>query len=292
MEGHFVRALVRDPALNDGRIKPGDKIVAVNDVPISEMTHEGAVIFLRQAADVVKLRLYRDQAQTPLSAQSPTTTEGDEHAPGICSSASTSTVGYGSGSMVSGKPKPHLRPEALNLLTDLAYRKQTAASSSASGCGSGSTSSSVKSSNASPRRLRRGLQQHQNQSKKSYDNHGYQHSGGETSNNSDSETSTIVSQGGSYHQRHHHQVVPGAGVFHSVSCRSCGGNMVPPVVQENLDESYYCDDEIDAESLYEEGGDHQKRPNYLDLAGESGSTPMSSRKPRFQFSGMNHTGRA
>lgn len=27
--GHYVRALVRDPALNDGRIKPGDRIVAV-----------------------------------------------------------------------------------------------------------------------------------------------------------------------------------------------------------------------------------------------------------------------
>jgi hypothetical protein len=28
--GHYVRALVRDPALSDGRIRPGDKIVAVS----------------------------------------------------------------------------------------------------------------------------------------------------------------------------------------------------------------------------------------------------------------------
>lgn len=28
--GHFVRALIRDPAASDGRIKPGDKIVAVS----------------------------------------------------------------------------------------------------------------------------------------------------------------------------------------------------------------------------------------------------------------------
>lgn len=28
--GHYVRALVRDPAASDGRIRPGDKIVAVN----------------------------------------------------------------------------------------------------------------------------------------------------------------------------------------------------------------------------------------------------------------------
>lgn len=27
--GHYVRTLVRDPAASDGRIKPGDKIVAV-----------------------------------------------------------------------------------------------------------------------------------------------------------------------------------------------------------------------------------------------------------------------
>lgn len=27
--GHYVRALVREPALSDGRIKPGDKIVSV-----------------------------------------------------------------------------------------------------------------------------------------------------------------------------------------------------------------------------------------------------------------------
>lgn len=30
--GHYVRALVREPALSDGRIKPGDKIVAVSIV--------------------------------------------------------------------------------------------------------------------------------------------------------------------------------------------------------------------------------------------------------------------
>jgi hypothetical protein len=30
--GHYVRALVREPALSDGRIRPGDKIVAVSIV--------------------------------------------------------------------------------------------------------------------------------------------------------------------------------------------------------------------------------------------------------------------
>jgi len=41
------------------------------------------------------------------------------------------------------------------------------------------------------------------------------------------------------------------------------------------DDSYYDDDD----------DDRPNRPNFLDLAGQSGSTPMSSRKPRFQFSG-------
>lgn len=36
------------------------------------MTHEEAVIFLRQSADTVKLRLYRDEAPTPVAALSPT----------------------------------------------------------------------------------------------------------------------------------------------------------------------------------------------------------------------------
>lgn len=28
--GHYVRALVKDPALSDGRIHPGDRIIAVS----------------------------------------------------------------------------------------------------------------------------------------------------------------------------------------------------------------------------------------------------------------------
>jgi hypothetical protein len=44
----------------------------VNDTDISPMSHEEAVMFLRQCGDQVKLRLYRDAAQTPVSALSPT----------------------------------------------------------------------------------------------------------------------------------------------------------------------------------------------------------------------------
>lgn len=34
--GHCVRALVREPATTDGRIKPGDKIVAVSERELSK----------------------------------------------------------------------------------------------------------------------------------------------------------------------------------------------------------------------------------------------------------------
>lgn len=47
----------------------------VNDVPMCPMTHEEAVIFLRMAPETVKLRLYRDAAQTPISATSPSCNE-------------------------------------------------------------------------------------------------------------------------------------------------------------------------------------------------------------------------
>lgn len=40
-----------------------------------QMTHEEAVIFLRMAAETVKLRLYREEALTPLPASSPSTNE-------------------------------------------------------------------------------------------------------------------------------------------------------------------------------------------------------------------------
>lgn len=49
-----------------------DVVLQVNGVDICHMTHEEAVLFLRQAGDTVLLRLYRDAAQTPVSALSPT----------------------------------------------------------------------------------------------------------------------------------------------------------------------------------------------------------------------------
>lgn len=137
--GHFVRALVREPATTDGRIQPGDKIMAVNGVPISDMTHEQAVIFLRQAPDMVKLRLYRDDGQLSLSATSPSDSDYRSY-------AGTSTL--------TKRTKPHLRPEAINLLSDLASKKNTQSSSDGN-----SANSSFQSSNtaSSPRRLKKNI---------------------------------------------------------------------------------------------------------------------------------------
>ncbi|XP_049868253.1 uncharacterized protein LOC126368367 isoform X2 [Pectinophora gossypiella] len=104
--GHYVRALVREPALSDGRIQPGDRIVAVNDTPMSNMSHAEAVAFLRACGSEVRLRLYRDHAATPLSPMSPREEPTDSDAP-------------------LNRPKPPLRPEAVSMLCDLAARRLT-----------------------------------------------------------------------------------------------------------------------------------------------------------------------
>lgn len=44
----------------------------MNGVDISPMSHEEAVMFLRQCPEEVNLRMYRDNSQTPVSALSPT----------------------------------------------------------------------------------------------------------------------------------------------------------------------------------------------------------------------------
>lgn len=50
--GHYVRALVREPATTDGRIKPGDKIVAVGSTPCFFFVP--AILILKLSALTVK----------------------------------------------------------------------------------------------------------------------------------------------------------------------------------------------------------------------------------------------
>ena len=63
------------------------------------MSHEEAVAFLRQCENEVQLQLYRDPAQTPITALSPT----ESHR--------------------SFRPKPVLRQEAVDMLCTLAVKK-------------------------------------------------------------------------------------------------------------------------------------------------------------------------
>lgn len=247
--GHCVRALVREPALSDGRIKPGDKILAVNDIPISNMRHEQAVIFLRQAPDTVKLRLYRDDTLTPLSAVSPTEIERKAL------------------NMSSNSKKVVLRPEAINLLTDIAYRKQNSG-------GDDSTSSSVKSSSPSRRLKRPHKSPHSSTSgsQGSSSNTFMQQSGTE------SDTSTVIS-----HDTTSCRVQQ---VSSHSSISYCNNGLISE--PENETEEFYNEDEllsmVDDESYY---GERPGRPNYLDLSSQAGHTPVSLKKPLFSIAKAN-----
>ncbi|GIY65681.1 tyrosine-protein phosphatase non-receptor type 13 [Caerostris darwini] len=65
-EGIYVKALVREPAVSDGRIQPGDKIMKVNGTSVSTMSHAEAIEFMRNTPDSVTLTLYRiDPPLTP-----------------------------------------------------------------------------------------------------------------------------------------------------------------------------------------------------------------------------------
>lgn len=67
---HSVRALVREPALSDGRIRPGDNLISANDEDCSVLSHAELISFLRHLPEKgVRLKLYRDasRAQTPVS---------------------------------------------------------------------------------------------------------------------------------------------------------------------------------------------------------------------------------
>jgi PDZ domain len=149
-----VRALVREPATSDGRIKPGDKIIAVNDIPISKMTHEQAVIFLRQAPDTVRLRLYRHHNSSFTEPPSPSSScELNYKSHGFID---TVDGGGGNSSSISGTLKrSKLRPEAMSLISDLATRKNTQSSSNSQNSSFQSTANSNTNTMSSPRRLRK-----------------------------------------------------------------------------------------------------------------------------------------
>ena len=67
---HSVKALVKEPAISDGRIRQGDKLISANGQDCGAMSHTELISFLRSLPDTgVILIFYRDasRAQTPIS---------------------------------------------------------------------------------------------------------------------------------------------------------------------------------------------------------------------------------
>lgn len=71
---HSIKGIVRDPAMSDGRLEVGDKLISANGVDLSSFTHQELIQFLRQCDETVTLGLFRDasRSQTPQDQESPT----------------------------------------------------------------------------------------------------------------------------------------------------------------------------------------------------------------------------
>ncbi|XP_068024126.1 LOW QUALITY PROTEIN: tyrosine-protein phosphatase non-receptor type 13 [Melanerpes formicivorus] len=57
--GCYIHDIVQDPAKSDGRLQPGDRLIKVNDLDVTGMSHTDAVSFLRAAPRTVRLVLGR-----------------------------------------------------------------------------------------------------------------------------------------------------------------------------------------------------------------------------------------
>ncbi|XP_072403590.1 tyrosine-protein phosphatase non-receptor type 13 isoform X2 [Chiloscyllium punctatum] len=57
--GSYIHDIIQDPAKSDGRLRPGDRLIMVNGVDITSMSHAEAVDFLRSIPDTVTLVIGR-----------------------------------------------------------------------------------------------------------------------------------------------------------------------------------------------------------------------------------------
>uniref|UniRef100_A0A8C8REE2 Protein tyrosine phosphatase non-receptor type 13 n=1 Tax=Pelusios castaneus TaxID=367368 RepID=A0A8C8REE2_9SAUR len=57
--GCYIHDVIQDPAKSDGRLRPGDRLIKVNDMDVTNMSHTDAVNFLRAAPKTVRLVLGR-----------------------------------------------------------------------------------------------------------------------------------------------------------------------------------------------------------------------------------------
>jgi len=123
---HTIKALVKEPAISDGRLKPGDKLLTCNGVDLSNFSHQELISFLRQCPETNSLTLYRDasRSQTPLTpdnscqfeslvAPAPTATLSP-----ICSFESRTSLRHDKRTSQSPSRK-HLRYEAAELVRSL-----------------------------------------------------------------------------------------------------------------------------------------------------------------------------
>jgi len=110
---HSIKALVKEPAISDGRIRPGDKLISANGYECGAMSHAELISFLRSLPEVVEIKLYRDasRAQTPIST--PTESEFSRSHPNLTFLNSASSF-----SSSSGRPK-QLRHEAKEMVRSL-----------------------------------------------------------------------------------------------------------------------------------------------------------------------------
>ena len=61
---HSVKALVKEPAISDGRIRPGDKLISANGQECGAMSHTELISFLRSLPESgVVLKFYRDASR-------------------------------------------------------------------------------------------------------------------------------------------------------------------------------------------------------------------------------------
>ena len=56
---HTIQALTREPAISDGRLRPGDKLLSCS-VDLAEFSHQELITFLGQCPEVNTFTLYRD----------------------------------------------------------------------------------------------------------------------------------------------------------------------------------------------------------------------------------------
>lgn len=288
---------MREPATSDGRIQAGDKIIAVNDYPISNMSHEQAVIFLRQAPEAVRLRLFRGDG----NATSPTDSNYKSHQEHVA----------GNGTLKRSK----LRPEAMSLISDLAIKKHTQSSTSDGNSDNSSFQSSTTTNTmSSPRRLRKNNVNNVKCSitSASHDSaSGSSSSGGNTitadiNNWCDSSSSNIstnqnaqyvaTDNGGTSSGTHTPFSDSSADTLTIVSQRIKyydPHELPADDDDDDTNDGFYDSDEL--ESLEHDNDSNVdcadatriKRPEYLNLQSgqtDSGSTPQAARKPMYRFS--------